>query len=61
MSIAGVPVVPAHLLHVAMFLTELCISAMEKGTGISVPQAAVSLIRRAHQIAGLIPPSDHPW
>ena len=36
MSKTGVPVVPAHPLHVALFVTELCISAMERGTGISV-------------------------
>ena len=46
--------------HVALFLTEICISAMEKGTGVSVLEATVYSIRWAHQIAGLIPSSDHP-
>ena len=45
---AGVPVVPEHPLHVGLFLTELCISAMENGTGISVLEAAVYSIRWAH-------------
>ena len=59
-SKVSVPVVPAHPLHVAMFVTELCISAMGKGTGISVLEAAVYSIRWAYQIAGLMSPSDHP-
>ena len=33
---SDVPVVRAHPLHVALLLTELCISAIEKGTGVSV-------------------------
>ena len=60
MSKTGVPVCPAHPLQVALILTELCISATKKGTGISVLEAAVYLIGWAHQIAGLIPPSGHP-
>ena len=54
MSKTDVPFVPAHPLHVALLLTELCISAMEKGTGVSVLEGAVYSIRWAHQIAGFL-------
>ena len=54
MSKTDVPFVPAHPLHVALLLTELCISAMEKGTGVSVLEVAVYSIRWAHQIAGFL-------
>ena len=55
-----VKVIPTHPLHVALYLTELCLSAIEKGNGISVLEGAGYAIRWAHQMAGLLSPTDHP-
>ncbi|KAK3703412.1 hypothetical protein QZH41_003907 [Actinostola sp. cb2023] len=55
-----VPVLPAQPVHVALYLTELFQSAMDKGIGASVLEAATYAIRWRHQMAGFQQcPTDH--
>ena len=46
-------------LHVALFLTELCLTATEKGSRASALVGAAYAIRWAYQLAGLDSPIDN--
>ena len=59
-STLHIPEIPAKPLHVALFLTEMFLSCVEKGTGSSALESAVYAIRWAHRTAGLNSPTDHP-
>ena len=60
-SKTGVSVIPAVPLHIALFLTELAYSAVQKGTGSSALDAALYGIAWAHTLAGeQVRPTDDP-
>ena len=57
----GVSVIPAKPLHIALFITDLCQTAIQKGTGISSIEGLLYSIRWAHKLAGVERcPTDHP-
>lgn len=60
-SKCGVPVLPAKPLHISIFITELCKSAIRTGKGISSLESIVYSIRWAHSLAGIKEfPTSHP-
>ena len=59
-STLHIPEIPANPLHVALFLTEMFLSCVEKSAGSSALESAVYVIRWAHRTAGLNSPTDHP-
>ena len=59
-STVHIPEIPAKPLHVALFLTQMFLSCVERGVGSSVLESAVYAIRWPHRTAGLNSPTDHP-
>ena len=55
-----IPEIPAKPQHVVLFLMEMFLSCIEKGTGSSALESALYAIRWAHRTAGLNSPTDHP-
>ena len=60
MASMGVSVLPAVLLQVALYLTELTKKAADHGHSVAVIESAAYSIRWGHRMAGVESPSDHP-
>ena len=60
LSTLHIPEIPAKPLHVALFLTEMFLSCVERGAGSSALKSAVYATRWAHRTASLNPPTNHP-
>ena len=56
----GIPTLPAILLHVALYLTDLIERALREGHSSSVIESASYSIRWGHRLAGIDSPTDHP-
>lgn len=60
LSKLGVSLLPAVLLQVALYLTEVVGHAVRNGHSVSVIESAAYSIRWGHRLAGLDSPTVHP-